>query len=911
MNRLYELLRNNTGPAFTWNVSRNTDPCSWDGVFCSPSNLSVTHLSLSSISLNTSDFLPVFCQIESLESLNISNNHLGSIPDEFFSACSGLKALNFSRNLLIGSLPNFTGFLDLEHLDFSHNSLRGNVDFQIGGLSSLKSLNLENNKFNGPVPRTLGNSTLLEELSLSGNNFTGQIPQELVNCVNLTLVDFSDNRLIGTIPQILGRLSRLSTLILSSNQFTGEIPQFISNMDTLSRFAANQNRFTGVIPLRITRFLKNIDLSYNRLNGSIPFDFLSRSNLEFVDLSFNFLEGTIPENISQSLLRLRLGNNSLNGTIPSLGNLQNLTYLELDSNKLTGSIPAELGLCTNLALVNLADNQLVGVLPREFGNLTRLQVMRLEKNNLSGEIPTEITNLRTLQIMNISFNSLSGSIPSSISYLINLRNLDLRGNNLTGSLPISIRNLDNILELQLADNKLTGAIRSLPASLQISLNLSHNLFEGRIPGVLSGLTDLEVLDLSNNQFNGEIPNFLTTMVGLTHVILSNNRLSGLVPIFRKFVNVETLNNTALVYPTNTSSPPPQNRSRRVAPVVVIAAAISGVIAVGLITVIILTFSRRIYRVNEYAEPGPTRPEIIEGVLLTRNVNHISSINYTTAMEAVTQNSNIFLKTRFSTYYKAKMPNNTRYTMKRINWSDKIFQLGSQEKFKGELEILGKMSNSSVCTPLAYVLTADNAYLFYEYAEKGTLSDVLHDGGMNVLDWSSRYSIAIGVAQGLTFLHGSVSGPVLLMDLSSKNIFLKSLKEPQIGDIELCKVIDPSKSTGSLSAIAGSVGYIPAEYAYTMRVTMAGNVYSFGVILLELVAGKPAMSNGTELAKWALTKSMQKEKWDHILDYSISRTSVSVRNQMLAVLKIALSCVSVSADARPKMKSVLRMLLNAR
>lgn len=105
----------------------------------------------------------------------------------------------------------------------------------------------------------------------------------------------------------------------------------------------------------------------------------------------------------------------------------------------------------------------------------------------------------------------------------------------------------------------------------------------------------------------------------------------------------------------------------------------------------------------------------------------------------------------------------------------------------------------------------------------------------------------------------------------------------------------------------------AEYAYTMRVTMAGNVYSFGVVLLELLTGKPAVNQGIELAKWVLSSnsSSQQNKWDHILDFRVSKTSLAVRSQMLAVLKLALACVSVSPDSRPKMRSVLRMLLNAR
>lgn len=93
--------------------------------------------------------------------------------------------------------------------------------------------------------------------------------------------------------------------------------------------------------------------------------------------------------------------------------------------------------------------------------------------------------------------------------------------------------------------------------------------------------------------------------------------------------------------------------------------------------------------------------------------------------------------------------------------------------------------------------------------------------------------------------------------------------------------------------------------------MAGNIYSFGVVLLELLTGKPAISNGTELAKWVLNNSKQQDRWDDILDFNISKTSVAVRGQMLAILKVALSCVSVSPEARPTMKNVLRMILNAR
>lgn len=112
------------------------------------------------------------------------------------------------------------------------------------------------------------------------------------------------------------------------------------------------------------------------------------------------------------------------------------------------------------------------------------------------------------------------------------------------------------------------------------------------------------------------------------------------------------------------------------------------------------------------------------------------------------------------------------------------------------------------SPLAYVSAIDSTYLFYEYSPKGTLSEVLHGSQEYALDWLSRYSIAVGVAQGLSFLHRSNFGPILLFNLSSRTILLKSLQEPLVGDIELCKVIESSRSTGYLCTVVGCVGYVP-------------------------------------------------------------------------------------------------------
>ncbi|KAG6675026.1 hypothetical protein I3842_15G078700 [Carya illinoinensis] len=756
----------------SWNISK--EPCSWNRVTCSSGNSSITEISFSGFSLSSSDFLPRLCKIDSLRSIDVSNNALTLIPEGFIKDCGkigGLELLNISRNRLVGPLPTFQGFVGLKFLDLSFNSLNGNINLQLDGLIALKSLNLSANHFSGLIPTNLGKAMDLEQLELSANAFEGRIPDQIMGYQNLTLIDLGVNNLSGPVPDRIKDLSKLEVLILSSNNFRGQIPAAISNIRTLSRFAANQNHFEGTIPSGITRFLKNLDLSYNKLNGSIPTDMLSPSNLQSVDLSYNLLNGLIPSNISPSLVRLRLGSNSLDGPIPSsvFGKLEKLI----------------------LALLNLAGNNLTGTLPGQLGNLSHLQVMKLQSNRLVGEIPVEIALLQKLSTLNVSWNLLNGSIPSSISSMRNLVNVNLQGNSLSGSIPYDISHLNSLLELQLGENQLTGAIPVMPTTLQIALNLSSNLLVGPIPFSFSRLTGLEVLDLSNNRLTGEIPQFLTEMRSLTRLVLSNNQLSGNIPKFPSWLTVNASGNEHLINTlTSNTSPKSAKKGKSVAASILVGFAAT-LFTVGVVTGLVISISRRYYRVND---EQPQSAEHLYSQARTR-------MNSTNA----------------------------------------------------------KFYNSNVMTPLAYVLSVDNAYLFNEFSPKETLFDILYGSLENALNWASRYSIVVGVAHGLSFLQGFAPGPILLLDLSIVKIMLKSLKEPQIGDIELCKMIDPSK------------------YAYNMRVTIVGNIYSFGVIFLELLNGKPIVSEGTKLAKWALSDSVRQDKWDHNLDPNMSRTSLAIRS----------------------------------
>ncbi|XP_060192507.1 leucine-rich repeat receptor-like tyrosine-protein kinase PXC3 [Lycium barbarum] len=884
MTRLYEILQNDIGNySFVWHgTDKSSDPCSWKGISCSPSYSSITKVSFSRFSIFSSEFLPVICQLDTLESLNVSQNHLSSIPNGFITSCGkirGLKSLSFNWNRLEGSLPAFTGFQKLEFLDMSRNNLNGKVDLQLSGLNSLKSLNLTENQFSGSVPTSLGKFNLLEELQLSANHFQGEFSTQIVNFGNLTLIDLSFNNLSGVIPDRLGELSKLQVLNLSANKLSGTIPQSLRNIKTLTDFDANQNGFVGIIPIGLTKNLWNLDLSFNNLNGTIPQDLLSPLNLQFVDLTSNNLEGIVPPNILVNLIRLSLGQNALNGSFPSasFGSFQSLTYLELDNNQLSGSIPSELGKCQNLALMNLAQNKLSGPIPVELGNISNLQVLSLQSNNLAGEIPSNVSQLNRLQRLNISWNSLTGSMPRSLSSLTNLTNFSLEGNKLSGRIPIDISNLNQLLELQLGGNQLGGPIPEMPLSLQIALNLSHNHFQGPIPVSLSRLTSLEVLDLSYNSFSGQIPDFLTKMRGLTRLVLSNNQLSGVVPSFGSFVSVDISGNRDLINPS------PVAKKRISLVLVVVCSVCFGIMASICIQYFVL---KHLYRT--------------EFCWLTDDRLYKSRIKQSKAMTAICRPVNIMRSNELYTYYRVMMSCGVYYCIKKITRRKKSFILHSLERFEQGLVNIGHLSNYTMA-PLAYVVESDTTYIFYEYPQHGTLFDLLHGrSDDNVLDWKSRFAIAVGICRGLDILHGGslFSDPIIPLHVSTSSIFMEHLDQPLIGDIELGRAF-------SSSQITVAVGYVPPEYAYVMRVTEAGNMYSCGVIMLELLTGKPAISEGTELAKWII----QHEDLGEVLDSRVSGNSVQVHQQMLLLLEIALQCLSVSPSERPDATELLETLLS--
>ncbi|KAH9551152.1 hypothetical protein CY35_09G000700 [Sphagnum magellanicum] len=648
--------------------------------------------------------------------------------------------------------------------------------------------------------------------------------------------------------------------------------------------------------------LEVLDLSVNDLSGPIP-PVCQSGQLKHLILTGNKLSGGLPQNLSlcTSLLRMRLGNNVLTGSIPpQIGQMKNLSYFEADSNQLVGSIPPELSGC-NLSFLSLssnnltgllpsslgqlkflesvtvANNQLDGNLPEELGQIAVLQSLSLANNRFSGPIPEAFGNILQLNSLDLSDNLLNGSIPSQLGNLQELESLQLSGNRIVGGIPSSFKNLKRLFSLDIAENLLTGFIPpelGSILSLQQVLNLSHNALMGNIPPELAQLNKLVSLDLSYNNLSGEIPPSLVTMLSLLTLDLAFNNFSGRVPeciqCHKNFSASSFIGNPGLCgLPLSTNclgNGPGSQSSSGHGKLPLWASIVIGIgVFVTLMTIIAVLFGFWHFwsqltptALHPHLQPAPEGKELAVKCLKLDNENSLFNRRFTT-----------------------------------------------------ELVKLDKVRHPNIQGLIGFILRGGCIQLLYNFMPNGSLGEWLHGKSDTVLSWSARYKIAASLAQGLSYLHHDCQPAVIHHDLNSNNVLLDAVFEPRIADVGIAKLFDPCKDTQSMTAVAGSIGYIAPEYAYTMRVTEKSNVYSYGVILLELLTGRkpvnPSCSDATDLVAWVHSTSSRDETPEQVLDANISTVSFKARQEMLLVLKIAILCTLVSPSERPEMKEVVNML----
>ncbi|KAK7273200.1 hypothetical protein RIF29_14249 [Crotalaria pallida] len=943
-------------PAFS--NSNYQDPiwCSWTGITCHPKTFQITSLDLSHLNLSGT-ISPEIRYLSNLNHLNLSGNDLSGIFQVAIFELSELRTLDISHNSFNSTFPpgisklkflrvfnaysnNFTGPLPqelnrlrfLEQLNLGGSYFSDEIPQGYGSFSRLKFLNLAGNALEGSLPPQLGFLPQLQHLEIGYNSFSGSLPRELALLSNLKYLDISASNISGSIPDDIGNLTMLETLYLFKNSLTGEIPSSIGNLKSLKALDLSDNQLNGSIPMQVS-MLKNLtilnlmlnkltgeipegigELPYldilklfnNSLNGTLPQQLGSNGLLQWLDVSTNSLHGPIPPNVCKgnNLIKFILFGNNFHGPLPlSLSNCTSLIRVRIQNNHLNGSIPSGFALLSNLTYLDMSNNDFHGEIPPDFGNAAKLEYLNISSNFFESTLPSNIWNSTNLQIFSAADSKISGEIPDFIGCK-NIYRIELQGNSLNGTIPWDIGHCEKLIQLNLSRNTLTGIIpweiSALPSITVV--DLSHNSLTGTIPSNFNNCSTLENFDVSFNSLTGPIPSS-GIFPNLHPSSYSGNRgLCG--SVVAKPCAAE-----ALAAGDNEVEVRKQQPKRTAGAIVWIVAAAFGI---GLFVLVAGTrcfhanYNRRFSNDVNNSEIGPWK------------LTAFQRLNFTAedVVECLSVSNKVLGMGSAGTVYRVEMPGGEIVAVKKL-WGKQKESLIRRRRggVLAEVEVLGNVRHRNIVRLLGCCSNRECTMLLYEYMPNGNLDDLLH--GKNkidnlVSDWFTRYKIALGVAQGICYLHHDCDPVIVHRDLKPSNILLDCEMEARVADFGVAKLI---QSDESMSVIAGSYGYIAPEYAYTLQVDEKSDIYSYGVVLMEILSGKRSVDaefgDGNSVVDWVRCKIKSKDGIDDILDKNAGAECSSVREEMIQMLRIALLCTSRNPADRPSMRDVVLMLQEAK
>ncbi|KAL9670167.1 hypothetical protein QQ045_007718 [Rhodiola kirilowii] len=921
-----------------WIVDQDLAPCNWTGVVCRDGLRGpVVAIELDNLGVG-GEFPYNFCRIRSLKSLSLFDNWFnGTISVEKISICSTLRSLNVSENLFNGVLPEIgPEFNELEELDVSVCSFSGGIPESFGRFPVLKVLKMNSNLLNcsipsyltrlslltrlelaynpfkeGPLPKDIGDLTKLENLWLTSSNLIGEIPESIGRLASLKNLDLSSNHLSGRIPASIGGLKNATQILLFDNHLYGELPESIGECSNLIVLDVSQNSLTGKLPAKVAGLtLQILQLNDNLFEGSVPKEIAMNHNLLNLSLFNNSFSGQLPDELGKyaDLLEIDVSTNNFTGELPSyLCFRKKLDVLIAFRNSFSGRLPDAYGECDSLTYVRIQDNQLSGTVPDNVWRLRNLIHLEFENNRFEGPIFSSISNRSQLEVLSLANNMFSGQFPDQICGLGNLREFIVGGNRFSGEIPKCITDLTMLQNLELQHNALSGEFPSeLSSWVELSqLNLSNNMFSGQVPASLGRLPALTYLDLSGNRFSGEIPKELANL-HLNELNMSYNELQGEVPhVFdSQFFLSSLVGNPGLCSTGNPVFPRCEKLKSRTIPVYLI---------VVLATVFFLLVGWFIWFMRSKRSPFKSEEKLPWKVITFQR----GGLN-ANAVLASLKEENVIGSGGSGRVFKVELKSCQTLAVKQLWGNSRNQQMKSV--FESEVETLGRIRHSNI-VKLLYACSSEEFWiLVYEYLENGSLGDVLHveKGIADLLDWPMRLKVAIGTAQGLAYLHHDCTPAILHRDIKSNNILLDGEFNPKLADFGMAKSLNRvEQGKDAMSRVAGSFGYMAPEYAYTLKVTEKSDVYSYGVVLLELIIGKRPndsfFGENKDIVKWASEALMTSSRLNaesyafrNVIDPRLN-PSPEEFEEIQKVLNIALQCTSTNPERRPSMRNVVDLL----
>ncbi|CAI0627625.1 unnamed protein product [Linum tenue] len=496
---------------------------------------------------------------------------------------------------------------------------------------------------------------------------------------------------------------------------------------------------------------------------------------------------------------------------------------------------------------------------------TRIISLQLPAFQLSGQLPESLKYCRSLQVLDLSNNGLSGSLPPQIcNWLPYIVTLDLSGNSISGSLPPEIVNCKFLNNLYLNGNKLSGSI----------------------PYGLGRLDRLKKFSVADNGLSGSVPSDLATFPEADFD--GNGKLCG-----RPLGKCGGLSGKSLA--------------------IIIAAGVVGALGSLILGFAIWwwLFGKRAAAAGGRFGAGTRKDDsswidllrshkLVQVSLFQKPINKVRLSDLLVATNQF-EFENIIISTRTGVSYKAVLPDGSALAIKRLSGS----KLG-EKQFRSEMNRLGQLRHPNLVPLLGFCVVEEERLLVYKHMSGGTLYSQLHGTGFGIgegcsLDWPTRVRIGVGAARGLAWLHHGCQPPYIHQYMSSNVILLDDDFDPRITNFGLARLVATRDSNdSSFNGDLGEFGYIPPEYSSTMVPSLKGDVYAFGVVLLELVTGQKPLDvdNGDEggfkgnLVDW-VNQLVISGRTKDCIDKSL--VGKGHDDEMSHFLKVALNCVG----SRPK------------
>ncbi|CAD6262298.1 unnamed protein product [Miscanthus lutarioriparius] len=793
----------------------------------------------------------------------------------------------------------------------------GHIPEELRNLTHLTYLNLQQNYLTGPIPSFLGELTSLRYMSLCGNALSGPVPKELGNLVNLTSLCLATNSLNGSLPSELGNLVKLEELYIDSAGLSGPIPSSYSKLTRMRKMQIGEivNGSSSLAFINDMTSLSTLILRNCKISDSLTsVNFSQLTKLNILDLSFNNITGEVPQALLNlnSLNSLFLGNNSLSGSLPSsIGS--SVTNIDFSYNQLSGSFPswASQKLQVNLVANNFITNKSNNSTALSFGMecLQRNTTCFLGSPQLSS-FAVDCGSRRSILGSDNSMYQPDDASLGAASYYVTgaqtwgVSNVGTFVNGLSNSGYIINNNVYPFHNTQ--DSELFQTARMSPSSLRYyGIGLENGNYTITLQFAEFDFEDSPTWKSLGRRGERKEQNFDIRKAagGKSYTVVKKQYI---VLITRNFLEIHLFwagKGTCCIpnqfYYGPAISALSATTPKKGSEIVLIVGIVVGA------TVLASVFAG-LYVWWHKRKKSTIRAAKLHNIVGRPNVFNYSYCELRTAVENFSS-CNLLGEGGYGTVYKGQFTDGSMVAVKQLSETSRQ----GKRQFIAEVETISQVQHRNLVKLYGCCLEGNKPLLVYQYMENGSLDKALFGSGRMTLDWSTRYKICLGIARGLAYLHQESSIRVVHRDIKASNVLLDTNLNPKISDFGLAKLYDDKKTHVS-TKVAGTFGYLAPEYAMRGHMTEKVDVFAFGVVMLEIISGRPNHDDRLDedmayLLEWV----WQHYEEDHPLDVVDARLAEFNSDEVLRAIRVGLLCIQSSPRQRPSMSRVVSMLTGDR